>query len=99
MGVRTAVRHHTDVTLIPRDGFAYPHSFLAYLLTYKVKNLLKSCNNILLLFFFILKEVDTIDDNHLALKAPYKNCSRRHFNFLLLSSKKIRLDFSCESSA
>ena len=28
-----------------------------------------------------------------------KICSRRHFNFLLSLSKKIRLDFSCESSA
>ena len=35
----------------------------------------------------------------LTLKAPNKNCSRWHFNFLLLSFKKIRLDFSCESSA
>ena len=30
--------------------------------------------------------------NGLTLKAPNKNCSRRHINFLLLSSKKIRLD-------
>ena len=35
----------------------------------------------------------------LALKVPNKKCSRRHFNFLLLSFEKIRLDFSCESSA
>ena len=35
----------------------------------------------------------------LALKVPNKKCSRQHFNFLLLSFKKIRLDFSCESSA
>ena len=35
----------------------------------------------------------------LTLKVPNKNCSRRHFNILLLSLKKIRLDFSCESSA
>ena len=33
------------------------------------------------------------------LIAPNKNCSRRHFNFLLLSFEEIRLDFSCESSA
>ena len=35
----------------------------------------------------------------LTLKVPNKNCSRRHFNFLLLSFKKVRLDVSCESSA
>ena len=35
----------------------------------------------------------------LALKAPNKNCSSQHFNFLPLSSKKIRLDVSSESSA
>ena len=35
----------------------------------------------------------------LTLKAPNKNCSRRHFNFLLLSFEEIRPDFSCESSA
>ena len=35
----------------------------------------------------------------LTLKAPNKNCSRRHFNFLLLSFEELRLDFSCESSA
>ena len=37
----------------------------------------------------------------LALKAPNKNCSRRHFKFLFLSfeeydARKWRLDFSCE---
>ena len=35
----------------------------------------------------------------LTVKAPNKICSRRHFNFLLLSFEEIRLDFSCESSA
>ena len=35
----------------------------------------------------------------LTLEAPNKNCSRRHFNCLLYLSKKIGLDFSCESSA
>ena len=35
----------------------------------------------------------------LTLKAPNKNCSRRHFKFLLLSFEKIRLDISCKSSA
>ena len=35
----------------------------------------------------------------LAVKAPNKNCSRRHFNFFFYLLKKIRLDFSCESSA
>ena len=37
----------------------------------------------------------------LILKAPNKNCSRRHFNFSLLSfeGNEIRLDFSCEFSA
>ena len=35
----------------------------------------------------------------LTLKAPNKNCSRRHFNFLILSFEEIRIDFSCESSA
>ena len=34
----------------------------------------------------------------LILKAPNKNCSRQHFNFIYLS-KKIRLEFSCESSS
>ena len=33
------------------------------------------------------------------LKTPNKNCSRRHFNFYFYLSKKIRLDFICESSA
>ena len=33
------------------------------------------------------------------LKAQNKNCSRRHFNFYFYLSKKIRLDFSCDSSA
>ena len=33
----------------------------------------------------------------LTLKSPNKNCSRRHFNFLLLFLEKIRLDFSCEA--
>ena len=31
------------------------------------------------------------------LKAPNKNCSRGHFNFLFELSKKITLDFSCDS--
>ena len=35
----------------------------------------------------------------LTLKVPNKNCSSRHFNFYFYLSKKIRLDFSCESSA
>ena len=35
----------------------------------------------------------------LTLKAPDKNCSRRRFIFYFYLSKKIRLDFSCESSA
>ena len=36
----------------------------------------------------------------LTLKAPNKYCSRRHFNFITFYlSMKIRLDFSCESSA
>ena len=35
----------------------------------------------------------------LTLKAPNKNCSRRHLIFYCSLSKKIRLDFSCESSA
>ena len=35
----------------------------------------------------------------LTLKAPNKNCSRRHFNSLLLSFEKRKLDFSCEPSA
>ena len=34
----------------------------------------------------------------LTLKVPNKNCSKRHFFYFYLS-KKIRLDFSCESSA
>ena len=34
-----------------------------------------------------------------ALKVPNKNCSRQHFNFLLLSFEEIKLDFSRESSA
>ena len=34
----------------------------------------------------------------LTLKAPNKICSRRHFNFLLLSFEEIRLDVLCESS-
>ena len=33
-----------------------------------------------------------------SLKAPNKNCSRRHFKFLLLT-KKIRLNFSGEFSS
>ena len=33
----------------------------------------------------------------LTLTAPSKNCMRRHFNFYSYLSKKIRLDFSCES--
>ena len=38
--------------------------------------------------------------NGLTLKAPNKNCSRQHFNsFFFYLSKKIRLDFSSESSA
>ena len=36
----------------------------------------------------------------LTLKAPNKNCSRCHFNFFYFYLlKKIKLDFSCESSA
>ena len=36
----------------------------------------------------------------LTLKAQNKICSRQHFNFLFLSfEEKLRLDFSCESSA
>ena len=35
----------------------------------------------------------------LTLKAPIKNCSRRHFNFLLLSFEENRLDFSYVPSA
>ena len=36
----------------------------------------------------------------LTLKAPNKNCRRGHFSFYYFYlSKKIRLDFSCESSA
>ena len=36
----------------------------------------------------------------LTLKAPYKNCRRRHLIFFYFYlSKKIRLDVSCESSA
>ena len=31
--------------------------------------------------------------NALTLKAPNKNCSRRHFNFYFYLPKKIRLDF------
>ena len=30
---------------------------------------------------------------------PNKNCSRRHLIFYFYLSKKIKLDFSCESSA
>ena len=47
---------------------------------------------------FMYDEVRTLINN-LTLKAPNKICCRRHFNFLLLPFKKIRLDFSCESSA
>ena len=36
---------------------------------------------------------------HLTLKVPNKNCSRRILIFYIYLSKKIRLDFSCESSA
>ena len=35
--------------------------------------------------------------NCLTLKAPNKNCSRRHFNFYFYVSKEIRLNVSCES--
>ena len=35
---------------------------------------------------------------HITLKAPNKNCSRQHFNFLLLSFEENKLDFSCEFS-
>ena len=35
----------------------------------------------------------------LTLKTPNKNCSRRHFIFLLYLSEEISLDVSCESSA
>ena len=32
----------------------------------------------------------------LTLKVPNKNCSRQHFNFLLLSLEENEADFSCE---
>ena len=39
-------------------------------------------------------------DAKVTLKAPNKNCSRRHFIFFYFYfSKKIRLEVSCESSA
>ena len=41
--------------------------------------------------------VDSLDS--INLKAPSQNYSRRHFNFFFYLSKKIMLDFSCESSA
>ena len=41
-----------------------------------------------------LNSLILISQPSLTLKAPNKNCSRQHFNFLLLSFKKIRLDFS-----
>ena len=53
----------------------------------------QTCNNFRV--FTVLDE----DAVTLTLKEPNKNCSRRHFNFLLLSFVKIRLDFSCQSSA
>ena len=37
--------------------------------------------------------------HYLTLIVPNKNCSGRHFNFYFYLLKKIRLDFSCESSA
>ena len=36
---------------------------------------------------------------NLTLKVPNKNCSRQHFDFLLLSFEVIRLHVLCESSA
>ena len=39
------------------------------------------------------------DKINLTLKMPIKNCSRPHFNFLLLSFEENKLDVSSESSA
>ena len=41
-----------------------------------------------------------LERNNITLKAPNENCSRRPSNFFsFIFSKKIRLDFSCDSSA
>ena len=39
------------------------------------------------------------EQTQLTLKASNENCSKQHFDFLLLSFGEIRLDVSCESSA
>ena len=47
----------------------------------------------------LLLHYESASEFVITLKASNKNCSRRHFNLLLLPFEEKRLDFSCESSA